>query len=127
MHEEAGFTPLEAIKHATADGAKIVGLADKIGRVREGFIADLLIVNGNPLQNLRLLNPYGADIMTLDGKPVDNYAGGVGYGDPRAKPGRGGGIEWTLKDGIPYHVPTLMKEVKEMVAKARAEKRRAAR
>jgi len=127
LHEEAGFTPLEAIKHATADGAKIVGLADKIGRVREGFIADLLIVNGNPLQNLRLLNPYGADIMTLDGKPVDNYAGGVGYGDPRAKPGRGGGIEWTLKDGIPYHVPTLMKEVKEMVAKARAEKRRAAR
>ena len=28
---------------------------------------------------------------------------------------RGGGIEWTIKNGIPYHVPTLMKEVKAMV------------
>jgi len=29
------------------------------------------------------------------------------------------GIEWTIKDGIPYHVPTLMKQVKDMVATAR--------
>jgi hypothetical protein len=34
----------------------------------------------------------------------------------------GGGIEWTIKDGIPYHVPTLTKEIKEMVLKARAER-----
>jgi hypothetical protein len=36
----------------------------------------------------------------------------------------GGGIEWTIKDGIPYHVPTLMKEVKDLVAKGRAERGR---
>jgi hypothetical protein len=36
----------------------------------------------------------------------------------------GGGIEWTIKDGIPYHVPTLMKEVKDMVTKARAERKK---
>jgi hypothetical protein len=36
----------------------------------------------------------------------------------------GGGIEWTIKDGIPYHVPTLMKEVKDMVSKARSERMR---
>jgi hypothetical protein len=41
-------------------------------------------------------------------------------GDPRAGLIHGGGIEWTIKDGIPYHVPTLMKEVKDMVAEARA-------
>ena len=29
---------------------------------------------------------------------------------------RGGGIEWTIKDGIPYHVPTLLREVREIVA-----------
>ena len=34
---------------------------------------------------------------------------------------RGGGIEWTIKDGIPYHVPTLMKETKDMVSQARPE------
>jgi hypothetical protein len=39
------------------------------------------------------------------------------------KNAHGGGIEWTIKDGIPYHVPTLMKEVKEMVARARTERR----
>jgi hypothetical protein len=36
--------------------------------------------------------------------------------------GRGGGIEWTIKDGIPYHVPTLMREVRDMVSKARAQR-----
>ncbi|HUL73243.1 MAG TPA: amidohydrolase family protein [Vicinamibacterales bacterium] len=120
LHEEAGFRPIEAIKHATADGAKILGLADKLGRIREGFIADLLVVNGNPLQNLRVLNAYGIDVMTYDGKPIDNYSGLVEPGDPHVKLAHGGGIEWTIKDGIPYHVPTLMKEVKDMVAKARA-------
>jgi imidazolonepropionase-like amidohydrolase len=120
LHEEAGFHPLEVIRHATADGAKIVGLADRIGRVREGFIADLLVVNGNPLQNLRLLNAYGTDVMTYDGKPVDSYTALADPADPRVKVARGGGIEWTIKDGIPYHVPTPMKEVKDLVAKARA-------
>ena len=32
--------------------------------------ADLLVVNGNPLANLHLLNPYGTDLMTIDGKVV---------------------------------------------------------
>jgi len=31
----------------------------------------------------------------------------------------GGGIEWTIKDGFCYHAPTLAKEVREMVAKAK--------
>jgi hypothetical protein len=35
----------------------------------------------------------------------------------------GGGIEWTIKDGIPYHVPTLMREVKDMVSAARQRNR----
>ena len=122
LHEEAGFRPIEAIKHATVDGARILGLDDKLGRIREGFIADLLVVNGNPLQNLRVLNAYGIDLMTYDGKPVDNYSGFVEPGDPHVKLAHGGGIEWTIKDGIPYHVPTLMKEVKDLVTKARAER-----
>ena len=123
LHEEAGFHPLEVIRHATSDGAKIVGLADKIGRIREGFVADLLVVNGNPLENLRVLNPYGIDVMTYDGKVVNNYSGFVQPGDPHVKLAHGGGIEWTIKDGIPYHVPTLMKDVKEMVAKARSQRK----
>ncbi|MBE3095503.1 MAG: amidohydrolase family protein [Planctomycetes bacterium] len=104
LMEEAGFHPLEVIKHATVNGATLLGLEDRLGRVRQGYIADLLVVNGNPLENLRILNPYGAD-MNVNNRNV-----------------HGGGIEWTIKDGIPYHVPTLMKETKEMVARARAER-----
>jgi len=97
LHEEAGFHPLEVIKHATVNGATLLGMGDKLGRVRQGYLADLLVVNGNPLENLRVLNPYGVEVMK-DGRMT-----------------RGGGIEWTIKNGIPYHVPTLMKEVKAMV------------
>jgi imidazolonepropionase-like amidohydrolase len=117
LHQEAGFHPLEVIEHATWNGAKLLGLEDRLGKVREGFIADLLVVNGNPLENLKVLNPYGADVMTINGRPVPNYAP-VGMSD-RVQNAHGGGIEWTIKDGIPYHVPTLMREVREMVAKAR--------
>jgi imidazolonepropionase-like amidohydrolase len=119
--EEAGFHPLEVIKMATVNGAKLLGLEDRIGRVRQGFIADLLVVNGNPVENLRLLNPYGTDVLTYDGKVVNNYSP-IMPGDPKVKVVHGGGIEWTIRDGIPYHVPTLMKEVKAMVAEARSQK-----
>lgn len=117
LHEEAGFEPLEVIEHATWNGARMLGLDDRLGKVREGFTADLLVVNGNPLENLRLLNPDGADVMLINGRPVSNYTPAAPT--DRVQVARGGGIEWTIKDGIPYHVPTLMGEVREMVAQAR--------
>ena len=103
LHEEAGFHPLEVLRHATWNGARLLGLDNRLGKVREGFVADLLVVNGNPLQDLRLLNPAGTEVVV--------------EGEER----RGGGVEWTIKDGVPYHGPTLMREVRDMVAKARAE------
>jgi imidazolonepropionase-like amidohydrolase len=124
LHEEAGFHPLEVLKHATSDGAKVIGMDDRLGRVRLGFTADLLVVNGNPLENLRVMNPYGTDLMSYNGQIIDNYSAVVKPGDPNAKTVHGGGIEWTIKDGIPYHVPTLMKEVKDLVAKGRADRAR---
>ena len=101
LQEEAGFHPLEVLAHATSNGAALLGLGDRLGRVRVGFAADLLVVNGNPLENLRLLNPAGTDV-NVNGRSV-----------------HGGGIEWTIKAGIPYHGPTLMREVRGMVASAR--------
>jgi len=117
--EEAGFHPLEVLAHATVNGAKLIGMEDRLGRVRQGFVADLLVVNGNPLDNLRVLNPYGVDVVKVGGKVVSNYSALV-PGDPAIEVGRGGGIEWTIKEGVPYHVPRLMEEVKEMVTRARA-------
>jgi adenine deaminase len=121
LQEEAGFQPLEVIEHATWNGARLLGLDDRLGKIREGFIGDLLVVNGNPLENLKLLSPAGTDVMVVNGRPVANTST-IAPGD-RVQNVHGGGIEWTIKDGIPYHVPTLMREVKEMVTRARAERR----
>ena len=87
LHEEAGFHPLEVIEHATWNGAKLLGMEDRLGKVREGFIADLLVVNGNPLENLKLLNPYGADVMLLNGQPASELlaAGARRQGPERAR------------------------------------------
>ena len=49
---EAGFTPVEAVKIATLNGATYLGLADRIGTIAPGKNADLFIVNGNPAANI---------------------------------------------------------------------------
>src|SRR5438132_13228672 len=85
LHQEAGFHPLEVLKHATSDGAKVIGMEDRLGRVRLGFVADLLVVNGNPLENLRIMSPYGTDLMSNNGQIIDNYSAIVKPGDPNAK------------------------------------------
>jgi cytosine/adenosine deaminase-related metal-dependent hydrolase len=104
LHQEAGFHALKVIQHATGNNARILGQEEKLGRVRAGWLADLIVVNGNPLENLKVLYPTGVDEIR-DGKTVHT-----------------GGVEWTIIDGIPYHGPTLMKEIKDMVSKARAER-----
>jgi cytosine/adenosine deaminase-related metal-dependent hydrolase len=104
LHQEAGFHPLKVIQHATGNNAKILGVEQQLGRVRQGFLADLIVVSGNPLENFKVLYPTGVDEIR-DGKTVHT-----------------GGVEWTIKDGIPYHVPALMAEIKQMVLKARSER-----
>jgi hypothetical protein len=104
LQQEAGFQPLKVIQHATGNNAHILGRDADLGRVRAGYLADLIVVNGNPLENLKVFYPTGVDQLR-DGKIV-----------------HGGGVEWTIKDGIPYHAPTLFADVKAMVAKARAER-----
>ena len=49
---EAGFTPVEAIRIGTLNGATYLGLADRIGTIAAGKDADLFIVRGNPAANI---------------------------------------------------------------------------
>jgi imidazolonepropionase-like amidohydrolase len=49
---EAGFTPLEAIHIATANGAQFLGEADRIGSVAVGKAADLVVIKGDPSQKI---------------------------------------------------------------------------
>jgi imidazolonepropionase-like amidohydrolase len=49
---EAGFSPVEAIRIGTLNGATYLGLADRIGSIAAGKDADLFIVKGNPAANI---------------------------------------------------------------------------
>ena len=50
-----GFTPMEAIQSATLYGGQIMMLEHELGLIKEGFLADLLLVDGDPLANLSIL------------------------------------------------------------------------
>jgi imidazolonepropionase-like amidohydrolase len=50
-----GMTPMEAIRSATLYGGQIMKLGHELGAVKEGFLADLLLVDGDPLANLSIL------------------------------------------------------------------------
>ena len=99
---EAGFHPLEIIRSATLNGAEALGMEDKIGTVEVGKLADFVIVDQNPLQNLKVLYGTGAVSLTDDNKVV-----------------RKGGVNYTVKDGIIYDAKALLKEVKDMVDQAK--------
>ncbi len=95
---EAGFHPLEVIRSATLNGAEALGWDEKIGSVQIGKLADFVIVEENPLVNLKVLYGTGAIKLTKDNEVV------------RTK-----GIKYTIKDGVIYDAKRLLKDVKDMV------------
>ncbi len=95
---EAGFHPLEIIRSATLNGAEALGMSNKIGSVEVGKLADFVVVEENPLKNLKVLYGTGAIKLTEDNKVE-----------------RVGGVTYTIKDGIVYDAKQLLREVKEMV------------
>ena len=66
--QDAGFTPVEAIRIATLNGAIFMGLQDRIGSIAAGKNADLVLVKGNPAANI-------ADVEKVD----TVFKDGVGY------------------------------------------------
>ena len=57
-----GFSPSEALQCGTRIGGQVMGLGKELGEVKEGYLADLLLVDGNPLKDLDLVvhekNPH---------------------------------------------------------------------
>ena len=50
-----GFSPLEAISCATRNGAELMRMADRIGTLQPGKLADLVVVDGDPLRDISVL------------------------------------------------------------------------
>ena len=99
---EAGFHPLEVIRAATLKGAEALGMADQIGSVEVGKLADFVIIDQNPLANLKVL--YGTGAIHLNEKNEAERIGGVTY---------------TVKDGVVYDAKKLLADVRNMVAEAK--------
>lgn len=53
-----GFTPMEAIISATAGVAKLFMRSHELGKIQEGFYADCKLVDGNPLQDISILQDH---------------------------------------------------------------------
>jgi len=50
-----GFSPMDAILAATRLGGEIMMLGNELGQIKPGFLADILLVDGNPLANVKIL------------------------------------------------------------------------
>ena len=99
---ETGMHNLEVIKAATLNSALTLR-QPKLGLVRPGYLADLLIVDGNPAYNLRFMYSFGALTLDKEGKMI-----------------RTNGIVHTIKDGIVIDNGKMMAEVEQMVARSRS-------
>lgn len=69
---EAGFTPEEAVKVCTLNGARILGVADRLGSVEEGRIADLVLLRGDLTAQTGVIR----NVVTV-------FKDGVGYDSAR--------------------------------------------
>jgi imidazolonepropionase-like amidohydrolase len=50
-----GYSPMEAIKAGTTNGALLMKKQDQFGRLEAGMLADIVLVDGNPLDDIKLL------------------------------------------------------------------------
>lgn len=56
MFVELGMSPMDAIIAATRTAAEVIGVADRVGTIEEGKIADIILIDGCPLENIDLLH-----------------------------------------------------------------------
>jgi hypothetical protein len=99
---EAGFHPLEVIRSATLHSAQALGVDNELGSIEVGKLADLVVVDANPLENLQYL-----------------YGTGAVYLNEKNEVTRKGGVKYTVKDGIVYDAKKLFADVKAMVDEAK--------
>jgi imidazolonepropionase-like amidohydrolase len=79
---QAGFTPVDAIRIATSNGAQYMGVLDKTGTISTGKSADLVLIQGDPTTNIEDIEKV--ETVFKDGvgfdsvKLIDSVRGQVG-------------------------------------------------
>jgi hypothetical protein len=104
LMQEAGIHPIDVIKVATTNAYQALGLKENCG-VRVGCRADLAVVNGNPLDNFKVM-----------------YGRGYGFYGlvPRPEQWKHGGVAWTIRDGVLFDAQALLREAEWYVEQEKA-------
>lgn len=91
LMQQAGIHPLDVIKIATTNSARVMGVEENLCGIRFGCVADLIVVDGNPIDNFKVL-----------------YGGGFAFfGTDRQGEG---GVIWTVKEGEVFDARALLRE-----------------
>ena len=99
LFQEAGIHPIDVIKIATTNAHKTLGNTDLANGIRQGAPADLAVIDGNPLDNFKVMYGTGVNRYSEDGLSVTH----------------GGGVCWTLKNGVLFDCRELLADVEEYV------------
>ena len=55
FYVDAGLTPYEALETSTVNAASALGMKDQVGQVKQGFVADLIVLDGSPVEDIQHL------------------------------------------------------------------------
>ena len=103
LMQEAGINPIDVVKVATTNATQALGMKEGCG-IRVGCTADLAVVNGNPLDNFKVM-----------------YGRGYGFYGlvPRSEQWKHGGVAWTIKGGTAFDAQALLREAEWYVQQER--------
>jgi len=65
---KGGLSPMDAIKTATLNAARLLQVENKLGQLQKGYIADIIAVKGNPLEDIKLIQQV--DFVMKEGKVI---------------------------------------------------------
>lgn len=74
LRKQAGLSALKVLQAATVNAARMLRQEDKLGRLKEGYLADLIILNQNPLEDIEVLDRPEKHLLAVvkDGRVVDS-------------------------------------------------------
>ena len=94
LMQEAGIHPIDVIKVATTNAYRALGMDAHCG-IRVGCAADVAVINGNPIDNFKVMYGRGYGLYGLV---------------PRSEQWKHGGVAWTIKDGVVFDAQALLRE-----------------